>query len=214
LIENPLTLLLPFFILEFMLGSLMFSYWLAKGRGKDLKEVRDGNPGASNLWRVSGWRFGFLGLFLDYVKGFVPLVFIVESGRFSGLELALLAAAPVLGHAFSPFLRFSGGKAIAVTFGIWSAMSKGIVPSLMGAVFILYSLQRSWRQEGPTSPEDDTVRLFSGMLAALLYLAWRGDLNLLLLWVLNAAILGYRHKKELIVILKGRKKSGGVYVEK
>jgi len=200
--------------MEYLLGSLMFSYWLARGRGKDLKEIRDGNPGAANLWRVAGWRYGFAGLFLDYIKGFIPLVFFVFSGRFTGLELALLAIAPVLGHAFSPFLRFSGGKAIAVTFGVWSAMTKGVVPSLMGASFILYSVQRSSRQEGPTSPADDTVRLFSGMFAALFYLIWVGDLNLLLLWVLNAAILSYRHRKELVVILKGRKKNGGVSYEK
>jgi acyl phosphate:glycerol-3-phosphate acyltransferase len=214
LIENRLMLLFLLFIVEFLLGSLMFSYWLAMGQGKNLKEVRDGNPGASNLWRVTGWRYGLAGLFLDYVKGFIPLVFIVQSGRFTGLELALLAIAPVLGHAFSPFMQFSGGKAIAVTFGIWSAMTKGVVPSLMGAVFILYSMIRSWRKEGPTTPEDDTVRFFSGMFAALLYVMWLRDLNLLLLWVLNAAIIGYRHRKEILVIMKGRKKSGGVYFEK
>lgn len=184
------------------MGSLMFSYWLAKSRGKDLKNVRDGNPGASNLWRVMGWQYGAAGLFLDYLKGFMPLYFILQSGYFTGVEMAFLSAAPVLGHAFSPFMKFSGGKSIAVTFGVWSAMTTWVVPTIMGGFFALFSIYRYLRKKGPAAPEEDALRVLWGMLAVLFYIFWVADWVLLLLWILIAGILSYTHRKEVAALEK------------
>ena len=205
-------LLLVFFCLEFFLGSLMFSYWLARGRGKDLRAVGDGNPGAVNLWRAAGWRWGLAGLLLDYLKGLLPLVCIAQRGLFSGMELALLAAAPVLGHAFSPFLKFSGGKAIAVAFGAWTALTLWVVPVLMGGTFALFSLVGLLRRQEST-PERDVWRVSWGMAAALPYLLWLGDLSLLLFWVFSGAILFVKHQKEIKVLREEhRMKKGGTYI--
>lgn len=202
-------LFISFFVLEYLLGSLMFSFWLAKGRGKDLKKVRDGNPGAVNLWRAAGWRYGMAGLFLDYLKGFVPLVFIARSGLFAPGELTLLAIAPVLGHAFSPFMKFSGGKAIAVTFGVWSALTEWVVPTIMGTSFTLFSLARFLQKKGAATPEEDAQRLFWGMMAALAYILLQ-DRALLLLWVLNSGVLAWKHGKEIAVLRKKNTISGGI----
>ncbi len=98
------------FLLEFFMGSMMFSYWLGKIKGKDIRQTRDGNPGGSNLGRIFGWKWGMAGIALDFLKGYVPLVFIVESGILKDWRLAVVSVAPVLGHAFSPFLKFSGGE--------------------------------------------------------------------------------------------------------
>lgn len=115
----------------------MFSYWLGKLAKKDITKVGDGNPGAYNLFKSTGFILGSAGLILDYLKGALPLYWTVNSSLFSGfslIEKGIVASAPILGHAFSPFLRFKGGKAIAVSFGVWSALTLWKIPTLMGAV--------------------------------------------------------------------------------
>lgn len=125
------------FTLEFLAGSLMFSYWIGKIMGVDIRKAGDGNPGAFNLFKKGGLLAGSIGMFLDYLKGFLPLYLLIQSGYLSGLDelqFGLVAVAPLLGHAFTPFLGFQGGKGIAVSFGIWSALTLWKVPLLMGAV--------------------------------------------------------------------------------
>lgn len=69
-----------FAAVEFLCGALMFSYWLGKVARKDLRQVGDGNPGAFNLWQSAGYQWGLAGILLDFMKGYVPLVFWLESG--------------------------------------------------------------------------------------------------------------------------------------
>jgi glycerol-3-phosphate acyltransferase PlsY len=109
-----------FFVLSFLLGSLPFSVWIGRlFSGRDVRAVGDGNPGATNTLKAAGWRAGLLALMLDITKGALPvgLAWVVFTWR--GWEIVPLALAPVLGHAFSPFLGGKGGKALAVSLGIW-----------------------------------------------------------------------------------------------
>lgn len=197
--SEPVFLLL--FLLEFFVGSIMFSYWLGKIKGKDIRQTRDGNPGGSNLGRIFGWKWGMAGIALDFLKGYVPLVFIVESGILKDWRLAVVSVAPVLGHAFSPFLKFSGGKAVAVTFGIWSALTKWEVPVLLGTIFTIFSLSRAIGKKGKTTPAEDAARVVVGMLAVLVYVLLRGIPYLLPVWIMNMAILIYRHLADMKALL-------------
>ncbi|MGB9810219.1 MAG: glycerol-3-phosphate acyltransferase, partial [Dictyoglomus turgidum] len=104
-------------LLQFLSGSIMYSYIIARILKVDLSKIRDGNPGASNLWRAVGWKYGILALFLDYLKGALPLAIFVSLGIVKdNFVISLAALSGVLGHAFSPILRFKGGKAVAVSF--------------------------------------------------------------------------------------------------
>lgn len=181
-------------LLEFLCGSLMFSFWLGILLGKDIRNVRDGNPGSTNLWRATNYRWGLLALLLDYLKGFVPLVFIIQGGVVSGFSAVPVAIAPVIGHAFSPFLRGKGGKAIDVTFGVWSALTTWEGPVVLGVSFTVFSLFRR-----NTSPEDDSARAILGMLVLLAYLLIRRfSLPLIVIWLVNFAVIAFKHKVELI----------------
>lgn len=126
-------------LLAFLSGALPLSYWLGRlALGVDIRDYGDGNPGAANVWRAGGAGWGWLAILLDYFKGAVPVglanfVFGVDGGW-----LTAVALAPILGHAFSPFLRFRGGKALAVTFGIWSGLSLWLVPTMLGLLFALW----------------------------------------------------------------------------
>ncbi|MCX7731683.1 MAG: glycerol-3-phosphate acyltransferase [candidate division WOR-3 bacterium] len=121
----------------FFSGALMFSWWLARLRGRDLRQIGDGNPGAVNAFRAAGPVIGILGLLLDFLKGMIPAGLGFWHFHISGILLFLLILAPVLGHAFSPFLRLRGGKGLAVTFGVWSGITLYQVPVFLGALLIL-----------------------------------------------------------------------------
>jgi acyl phosphate:glycerol-3-phosphate acyltransferase len=126
-------------VFGFFLGSLPFSYWIARyAMGKDIRQVGDGNPGATNVLRAGGRRWAMVAAVLDGLKGTIPVGIAYFRLGMSGPDLVAVALSPVLGHAFSPFLNFKGGKAVAVTFGIWAGMTLWQVPVVMGLLLLLW----------------------------------------------------------------------------
>ena len=103
----------------FLSGSIMFSYILPRWLYSiDIRQYNeDGNPGSMNAIAASGLVVGLLCLVLDILKAAVPVYVAVQYLKVSGYALVPVMIAPVLGHAFSPFLGFRGGKAISVAFG-------------------------------------------------------------------------------------------------
>ncbi|ABY94369.1 acyl-phosphate glycerol 3-phosphate acyltransferase [Thermoanaerobacter thermohydrosulfuricus] len=193
-------------ILEFGCGSLMFSYWMGLMLGKRLEEVRDGNPGAFNLGHAAGFKMGVVGATFDFMKGYFPLVYFLEKGYVTGNAIAIVAIAPILGHAFSPFLKFKGGKALATTFGVWSAITR-FKASLTYAVIlgILKLGERRYNRGKPSIPEIDAVLdlVGFGILGGLLFLS-SVESYLLLLWMLNFAVLLYKRKNDMNIVLKAK----------
>lgn len=124
----------------YLLGS--FPSGVVVGRlatGRDVREVGSGNIGAANVVRAAGMRVGALVGLLDGLKGLIPVLL----GRWLGLDevgLALVAAAAVLGHDFSLFLRFTGGKGVATTLGAFLALAPPA--TLLGLVCWLLVLAR------------------------------------------------------------------------
>lgn len=105
-------------IAAFLLGAVPFSViigrWLLK---RDITRYGDHNPGAANVFRAGSKKVGFLAVVLDIIKG-IPFVLIAHYVlALPILSPVIIAVCAVLGHAFSPFLHWRGGKAIAVTFG-------------------------------------------------------------------------------------------------
>lgn len=108
--------------LAFLLGS--FPSGVVLGRlttGRDVRTFGSGNIGAANVARVAGFKVGAGVALIDILKGLVPVLI----GRWTGLgpaALAAAAAAAVLGHDFSIFLQFRGGKGVATTLGVMLAL--------------------------------------------------------------------------------------------
>ena len=126
-------------LIGFFSGALPFSVWVAKmALGKDIRHYGDGNPGAFNVFRAGGRGWGWLAILLDGLKGAIPVGLANFWIGFEGWSLVWIAFAPVLGHAFSPFLRFRGGKALAVTFGIWTGLTLWVVPTILGILFAVF----------------------------------------------------------------------------
>jgi len=101
----------------FLAGSVPFGLVLMKLAGKgDVRAQGSGNIGATNVMRSGGKGLGILTLLLDAAKGFLPVALARMAGLGPG-ELAFVALAAVLGHVFTPWLRFKGGKGVATALG-------------------------------------------------------------------------------------------------
>ncbi|WP_068698053.1 glycerol-3-phosphate acyltransferase [Paenibacillus yonginensis] len=200
---------------EFVFGSLMFSYWLGRLVRQDVRTVGDGNPGAFNLWAVAGWKLGLAGVALDFLKGYFPLVWLIRAENISGYGLALLAAAPILGHLFSPFLKFRGGKGIAVTFGVWSALTS-FKAALVYAILLaaLLGLAILFKGSRRISDEANGFQVVFGMLLLSVYLITEGfPAPILVFWLVNLLLLGFANRHKLAVfsrnVLSARDRKAG-----
>jgi glycerol-3-phosphate acyltransferase PlsY len=122
-------------LIGFFSGSLMFSVWIGRAAlGKDIRQVGDQNPGATNVLRSGGKGLFALAFALDVLKAAIPVGVAFWAVGIRDAWLIPVAIAPVAGHAFSPWLRFKGGKAMATSFGLWMALTIFIVPSVGGLV--------------------------------------------------------------------------------
>ena len=132
----------------FWLGACPFSVWLGKRfLGKDITQFGDGNPGGANVFLAGNPRLGFIAVLLDILKG-TPFVF--SAHTFFGFPDPVVMAiglCAILGHAFSPFLRLRGGKAIATTFGVLIAMPQSDILFVFTIITILgffFVEQHAW----------------------------------------------------------------------
>lgn len=152
----------------FSIGSVPFGAIFARRRGVDIQQEGSGNIGATNVARTLGKKLGALVLLLDALKGAVPTaaaLWLAERGFVHGWAAAagLLA---VLGHCYTPWLRFRGGKGVATALGVfvvtdptataisvaifvlaYAAFRKASLGSLLGALAMpvsLWGLARPW----------------------------------------------------------------------
>lgn len=109
---------LIYLALSFLVGSIPFGYLVARYlRGVDIKKLGSGNIGATNVARVLGTGYGAAVLVLDAFKGALPVW--VAADLFARPWMPMLSGVfAVLGHSFSPFLSFRGGKGVATSFGV------------------------------------------------------------------------------------------------
>jgi glycerol-3-phosphate acyltransferase PlsY len=108
----------------FLLGSIPFGVLLARRRGVDLKKVGSGNIGATNAARALGKKAGGVVLLLDTLKAFAPTLVAARWLAPDRPELAAAAGfAAFVGHIYSPWLRFRGGKGVACALGAFLALA-------------------------------------------------------------------------------------------
>lgn len=119
-------------IIFYLIGAIPFSYLIVRlVKGVDIRSRGSGNVGATNVGRILGWRYYVLALALDLGKGAV-VTFLALHWNLP----ILLAGLAVVGHDWSIFLRFSGGKGVATSLGILALISW---PTLL-LTFVLWGL--------------------------------------------------------------------------
>jgi acyl phosphate:glycerol-3-phosphate acyltransferase len=127
---------LPWLIASYLLGAVPTSYLAARlFRGIDLREHGSRNLGATNLYRVLGWRYAVPVGLLDAAKGLVPVL--VFAPRVSSSELFALVCGlvAVVGHVFSVFVGFKGGKGVATAAGVML----GLTPAALGVAVLVWA---------------------------------------------------------------------------
>lgn len=174
----------------FFSGSLMFAFWAGKVFLKeDIRNYGTGNPGAVSAWKAGGWKLGLPVGIIELAKGLVPVGLAIWVFGVSGWYLVPVALAPMLGHAFSPFLKFKGGRALAAALGAWTAITiwEGLVVLgvVIGILYVIFD-NSSWAN-------------IWGMLAFLAWLVLMGlfvrgvDYPLLAIWAGNMGIFLIKH---------------------
>ena len=180
-----------FILLSFFSGTLPFSFWLGNFFAQtDIRTIGDKNPGSSNVFRTGHLKLGILAIVLDFTKGLLPVLFLAQLLDIGSIAWIAVAIAPVFGHAFSPFLRFRGGKAVAVTFGIWTALTIWIVPSFLGAMLAIIYLCFEVSTDG--------WKVMIGLTSVVIpLLIMQADYSYWLILGLNIIVVGYKHRSDL-----------------
>jgi glycerol-3-phosphate acyltransferase PlsY len=136
---NPWILFPASLAAGYLVGSISFAVLMAKTKGIDIFTVGSGNPGATNVMRTLGKPYGYTCFVLDALKGVAAVLigYGIASQLDGGPQLAGIIAllGAILGHSFSIFLRFRGGKGVATTVGGLFTLMPPVI--LVGAVIWL-----------------------------------------------------------------------------
>jgi acyl phosphate:glycerol-3-phosphate acyltransferase len=180
--------MLVFTVIGFFSGALMFSYWLGRRvLGRDITTIGDGNPGSTNVFKAGGKAVGALAFALDVLKGTIPVAVARYGFGLYGWELLPVALAPVLGHMFSPFMGFRGGKAVAVTFGVYMAITLWEMPVITGLALGLYY----------TVMRNSGVAILMTSLTALVYIVLFDPYPVLIAFcILSSALILWKYRTD------------------
>jgi glycerol-3-phosphate acyltransferase PlsY len=131
----------------FLVGSVPTGYLLGRARGLDIRQHGSGNIGATNVWRVMGWKWGLPAFVLDVLKGFLPLFLFRTLSTYSPFGYAwplqllfvICGLAAIIGHNYTPWLGFKGGKGIATSAGVFGALMPPVLAVAL-SLWIVFTL--------------------------------------------------------------------------
>ncbi len=178
-------LLIPAFVLGYLLGSIPFGLLLTRLAGtQDLRTIGSGNIGATNVLRTGRKSLAAATLIGDMLKGTVAVII---AGYFGGPNAALLAAlGAFLGHLFPVWLKFRGGKGVATYLGV-----------LLGLFWpgaVVFAVL--WLATAYTSRYSSLSALVAAFVTPI-FLWWFGQLALASLFVVLTLLLFYTHRENI-----------------
>lgn len=132
---------LTLIIAAYLLGSIPTGLLLAKAAGVDIRSSGSGNIGATNVYRTLGRSVGVMTLVGDCLKGLLP-VLLAKYLQLPDVWVAAIGLAAFLGHVYTVFLGFKGGKGVATALGVFL----GVAPlAVAGALVIFVAMVWKWR---------------------------------------------------------------------
>ena len=186
----------------YLVGSLSFAVIVSRLMGlNDPRSYGSKNPGATNVLRSGSKAAAVITLLLDALKGWLPVVLVRWYGKPYGLEegtLALVGLAAFLGHLYPVFFRFQGGKGVATALGV-----------LMGVdAFLGLAVCASWLIIAYFSRYSSLASLVAAIFAPTYYVigagvAWYLEKPVLLMMVIMAVLLFWRHSQNIARLFKG-----------
>lgn len=180
--------------LAFLAGSIPTAFWYAKYfHNTDIRQHGSGNVGATNSLRVLGKKAGITVLLIDLLKGLIP-VLIVKYLGYSDFQVLLAGLFAILGHLFSPFVGFKGGKGIATGFGVILGFSPlAALISLLTFALVYFSTRY-------VSLGSILGALAFGVFAVFKF--WNSP-DIMLLAVAISLLLVFTHRKNISRLLDG-----------
>jgi acyl phosphate:glycerol-3-phosphate acyltransferase len=188
---SPETLLPAAFIVGYLLGSIPFGLILTRFAGTpDLRSIGSGNIGATNVLRTGRKGLAAATLICDMLKGTLAVLI---AGYFGGPDAAMLAAlGAFLGHLFPVWLRFKGGKGVAVYIGV-------LIGLFWPAAVVFCVL---WLAIAAISRYSSLAALVASVVTPI-YLWWFGHLALALLFAVLTLLLFYMHRANIARLQAG-----------
>lgn len=183
---------------SYFAGAIPTGYLIVKAlKGTDIRETGSGNIGATNVKRVLGMKWFIVVLALDALKGFIPVTvsFALFGEKLPFVPVAAGIAA-ILGHVYTVFLDFKGGKGVATSLGVFLALAP---LSMLTALFVFLMLLMFFNYISLGSI------VAAAMLPFLVFLYGEGGyLDLVLIAALGGAVfIIYRHKENIKRLLNG-----------
>ena len=189
-------------VVAYLLGAIPWALMIGRQLyGIDVRDQGSGNLGATNVMRVLGWKAALATLLLDVAKGALAvgiawaLVPVAQFGPVAN-EWALIAAtmAAILGHSYSPYIGFAGGKGVATAAGALLVLTPLAWPILLGTFIVVILVSRM-------------VSLGSIVMAfeypVLVWLLYPGDWPRMTLAVIAAGLVLWRHSANMGRIVRG-----------
>lgn len=188
----------------FVIGATPFGYLAGRLRGVDIREHGSGNVGATNVIRVLGKGIGIPVFVLDMLKGWLPVILtrwiLKERGMDGPWPEILAGVATVIGHNYTFWLRFRGGKGIATSAGVLAAL---LPLPLVVALTLWVVLFFTTRYVAVASIG---ASLVVGIMPAVLYFAggeWTPTLPLVIFGALLGTLAVWRHRSNIRRLLDG-----------
>jgi acyl phosphate:glycerol-3-phosphate acyltransferase len=182
-------------VASYLLGSIPSSYLAGRWtRGIDLRRHGSGNLGATNTFRVLGPRIAAPVMLFDMAKGFVPAALFAQwDGSDAWAWSLVYGAAAILGHVFSLYMRFKGGKGVATGAGVFLALSPVAVGFALGAWLVVLRVGRMV----------SLASIAAAVVLVVTLILTEDRPEVLSLGILVAAFVVYAHRANLRRILAG-----------
>jgi len=111
----------------YLIGSIPIGFLIGKSKGIDIRTIGSGNIGATNVGRALGKKWQLIVLVLDALKGYLAVLFaniiFKNNGHYTSFSPLLAGTCAILGHNWTIFLKFKGGKGVATTAGVIAALT-------------------------------------------------------------------------------------------
>jgi len=186
-------------IVSYLCGSIPFSFILPKLKNIDVRTVGSGNVGGTNALRAAGARIGLLCMILDALKAFIPvLIFSIFYHGDRNIE-GIASISAVLGHDFSIFLKFRGGKGVASTTGVYFALFP-----ISGAIFLA-----TWFVTTVITKYVSLASILALYLGAA-FAYFRGP-DTAVLFIILATLSVLRHSENIRSLLKGTERKTYIF---
>ena len=174
-------------ICAYLLGSVPTGLLLARAFGVNIRETGSGNIGATNVYRTMGRKIGILTLVGDCLKGLIPVLAAIWLLGLPEIWVAAIGLAAFLGHVYSVFLGFKGGKGVATALGVLLGTSPlSVLCALALFALVLYR----WRYVSAASiAAAAVIPVFVTLL--------QGKPELIVMSLAIAAIVIFRHRENI-----------------